>query len=507
MTWNMADLFELVADAVPDREALVAGSRRLTYRQLDDRSTRLAHWLNEQGVGKDSHIGIYAYNCTEWMEAFVAAMKVRAAAVNVNFRYVEDELRYLFKDADLAAVIHGPEFDPPFDGPTLEIGDEYEAALAAASPERDFGPRSDDDRYIIYTGGTTGMPKGVMWRHDDAFFAMFGGGRYAFEPVQSPDELADNARAAAEWTFLIVPPLMHGAGQWVTGSGLFEAKRAVLQDGPRMDPEHAWDLVEREKVNSMTIVGDAMARPLADAFAANPGRWDTSSLLGIGSGGAPLSPAVKQQLSDLLPKTMVLDSFGSSETGYQGRATEGRRFAVDGTNAVFDDDLRRVAPGSGVVGRLAKTGRIPVGYYNDPEKTARTFVEVEGKRWSFPGDLATVEDDGTINLLGRGSSCINSGGEKIYPEEVEDALKAHPDVFDALVVGLPDDRWGERVTAVVALRPGASASGEVLQTHCRSNVAGYKVPKSVHFVDEVPRQPSGKPDYKAAKATASDASS
>jgi acyl-CoA synthetase (AMP-forming)/AMP-acid ligase II len=325
--------------------------------------------------------------------------------------------------------------------------------------------------------------------------------------VQSPDELADNARAAAEWTFLIVPPLMHGAGQWVTGSALFEAKRAVLQDGPRMDPEHAWDLVEREKVNSMTIVGDAMARPLADAFAAHPGRWDTSSLLGIGSGGAPLSPTVKQQLSALLPDTMVLDSFGSSETGYQGRATEGRRFAVDETNAVFDDDLRRVPPGSGIVGRLAKTGRIPIGYYNDPEKTARTFVEVEGKRWSFPGDLATVEDDGTINLLGRGSSCINSGGEKIYPEEVEDALKAHPDVFDALVVGLPDDRWGERVTAVVALRPGTSASGEALQTHCRSNVAGYKVPKSVHFVDQVPRQPSGKPDYKAAKAIASDASS
>src|SRR5207237_139506 len=241
--------------------------------------------------------------------------------------------------------------------------------------------------------------------------------------------------------------------QWVTGSALFEAKKAVLLDGAKFDPEHAWDLVEREKCNSMTIVGDAMARPLADALAASPSRWDTSSVLGICSGGAPLSPAVKEQLQTLLPNTLILDSFGSSETGYQGRATEGRRFAVDDTNAVFDDDLQRVKPGSGAVGRVAKTGRIPIGYYNDPEKTARTFVEAEGKRWSFPGDLATVEEDGTINLLGRGSSSINSGGEKIYPEEVEDALKAHPTVYD------------------------------------------------------VPRQPSGKPDYKAARSLAAGAGS
>jgi acyl-CoA synthetase (AMP-forming)/AMP-acid ligase II len=269
-----------------------------------------------------------------------------------------------------------------------------------------------------------------------------------------------------------------------------------------MEAEHAWDLVEREKCNSMTIVGDAMARPLADALAKNPGRWDTSSLLGIGSGGAPLSPAAKQQFAELLPNVLVLDSFGSSETGYQGRAMEGRRFVVDDTNAVFNDELKRVAPGSGEVGRVAKTGRIPIGYYNDPEKTVRTFIEAEGKRWSFPGDLATVEEDGTINLLGRGSQCINSGGEKIFPEEVEDALKAHAGVFDALVVGLPDERWGERVTAVVSLRQGATASPEDLQAHCRNHIAGYKVPKSVHFVDQVPRQPSGKPDYKGAKTIA-----
>jgi acyl-CoA synthetase (AMP-forming)/AMP-acid ligase II len=503
VTWNMADLFELVADAVPGRECLVSGDRRLTYAQLEERANRLAHHLAERGVGKDSHIGVYAYNCTEWMEALLAAFKLRAAAVNVNFRYVEDELRYLFDDADLVALVHGPEFDPPFDGERLVVGEEYEKALAAASPDRDFEPRADDDRYILYTGGTTGMPKGVLWRHDDAFFAMFGGGNYAAEPVASPEQLATQAQAAGEWTFLIVPPLMHGAGQWVTGSALFEAKKAVLLDGARFDPQYAWDLVARERINSMTIVGDAMARPLADAFAVSPDRWDTSSLLGIGSGGAPLSPAVKAQLAELLPNVFVLDSFGSSETGYQGRATEGRRFAVDDTNAVFDDELRRVEPGSGVVGRLAKTGRIPIGYYNDPEKTASTFVEAEGKRWSFPGDLATVEGDGTITLLGRGSSCINSGGEKIYPEEVEDTLKAHPEVYDALVVGAPDERWGEKVVAVVQARPGTSPTLEDLQAHCRSQLAGYKVPRALHLVDQVQRQPSGKPDYRWAKSVAS----
>src|SRR5438067_10600019 len=285
MSWNMADLFEGVADAVPDRECLVAGDRRLTYRELDERATRLAHHMAERGVGKDDHVGVYAYNCTEWIEAMLAAFKLRAAAVNVNFRYVDDELRYLFDDAELVFLIHGPEFDPPFAGERLEIGPDYEKALTAASPDRDFGRRSDEDHYVIYTGGTTGMPKGVVWRHDDAFFGMFGGGNYAGDHVTAPEQLAENARAAGEWVYLIVPPLMHGAGQWVAGSALFEAKKAVLLDGAKFDPARAWDLVARERVNSITIMGDAMARPLAEAFAAEPDRWDTSSLVGIGSGG------------------------------------------------------------------------------------------------------------------------------------------------------------------------------------------------------------------------------
>ena len=502
MGWNLADLFERVADAVPDRECLVCGDRRLTYRELDERATRLAHHLAEAGVGRDGHIGIHAYNCTEWIETMVAAFKLRAAAVNVNFRYVDDELRYLFDDADLVVLVHGPEFDPPFDGPRLRIGPDYEKALASASPDRDFPRRADDDRYVIYTGGTTGMPKGLMWRHEDAFFALFGGGDYAGEPVTSPDALVEKVVATGPFTYLITPPLMHGAGQWVTVSALLEAKKAVLLDGARFDPRRAWDLVEREGVNSVAIVGDAMGRPLADALAAEPRRWDTSSLLAVGSGGAPLSPAVKDQLQELLPNSFVIDSFGSSETGYQGRATEGRRFTVGDTAAVFDDDLRPVPPGSGIVGRLAKRGHLPIGYYNDPEKTARTFVEIDGQRWAFAGDLATVEPDGTITLLGRGSSCINSGGEKIYPEEVEDALKEHPGVYDVLVVGAPDERWGERVAAVVQPRPGRQPTLEELDAHCRSRLAGYKVPRQLDLVDEIVRQPSGKPDYRWAKSVA-----
>ncbi|HVM40886.1 MAG TPA: acyl-CoA synthetase [Acidimicrobiia bacterium] len=498
--FNLADCFEKVADAVPDRTALVCGDRRLTFRELDERATRLAHHLAELGVGTNDHVGMYAYNCTEWIETFIACFKLRAAAINVNFRYTPEELKYLFDDADLKAIVHGPEFDPPFDGPLLEVGDDYEKAVAAASPERDFGPRSADDHYVIYTGGTTGYPKGVIWRHEDAFFAVFGGGNYAGEPVGSEEELAEKAATSDQGCYLITPPLMHGAGQWVAfGAGLLQGMKVVLLDGARFDPERALDLVDAEQVFSMSIVGDAMGRPLAEALAANPGRWNLSSLVVIGSGGAPLSPTAKEMLGELAPNCFVIDSFGASETGYQGRATEGRRFQVGENAAVFTEDLRRVEPGSGEVGMLAQGGRIPLEYYKDPDKTARTFVEVEGKRWALPGDMATVEADGTINLLGRGSQSINSGGEKIYPEEVEDALKSHPAVLDALVVGVPDERWGERVAAVVAVKDGAAPSLDELQEHCRSSIAGYKVPRQLEIVDSVPRQPSGKADYPTAK--------
>ena len=503
MAYNLADLFEKVVDAVGEREALVCGDRRLTYRQLEERSNRLAHHFLSLGVKPNDHIGIYAYNCVEWVEAMWAAWKVRAAAINVNFRYVEDELRYLFDNADLVALVHGPEFDPPFDGPVLEIGEAYDKAIAAESPERDFAPRSGDDHYVLYTGGTTGMPKGVVWRSEDAFFGTFGGGNPAGEPVKSEDELIELARNGEGVAYLVTAPLMHGAGQWVTGIGLLGGMKVVLLDGYSFDAERAWDLVEREKIVSIAIVGDAMARPLADTLEANPGRWDTSSLFVIGSGGAALSPTVKEQLGRLLPNTFVMDSFGASETGIQGRATVGRTFEVTENCAVFDENYQRVAPGSGVIGRLGQKGRVPLEYYKDPKKSAETFVEIEGDRWAFAGDMAVVEEDGTITLLGRGSASINTGGEKVFPEEVEDVLKAHPDVFDALVVGVPDERWGERVAAVVQPRAGApEPTLDAVQAHCREHLAGYKVPRDLHVVEKVSRQPSGKPDYPWAKKVA-----
>jgi acyl-CoA synthetase (AMP-forming)/AMP-acid ligase II len=504
--FNFADLFEQVADVAGAREALICGDRRLTYAELDERATRLAHHLIAAGVGPGSHVGIYAYNCPEWIETWLACFKARASGINVNFRYVEDELRYVFTNSDMVALVHGPEFDPPFEGPTLRIGEDYEKALAAASPDRNFGPRSGDDPYVIYTGGTTGMPKGVVWRSEDAFFATMGGGNYAGPPVESEAELVAKARDAGRFAHLITPPLMHAAGQWVAMSAFFAGMTVVLLDGKGFDPHHAWELVEREKVGSLVIVGDAMGRPLAEALAEDPNRYDTSSLFVVGSGGAAISPAVKEQLASALPNAMVLDSFGSSETGYQGRASEARRFSVTATTAVFDDDYNRVEPGSNVVGRLAQGGHIPSGYYNDPEKTAATFIEIDGERWAFAGDLATVEADGTINLLGRGSSCVNTGGEKVYPEEVEDVLKAHPGIFDALLLGVPDERWGERVAAVVQPRAGgATPTLEELQEHCRAHLAGYKVPRQVHVVERTPRQPSGKPDYPAAKRIATNA--
>jgi acyl-CoA synthetase (AMP-forming)/AMP-acid ligase II len=527
--FNLADLFESVVDAVPDREAVVCGDQRLTYQQLDERANRLAHHLLDSGIGAGDHVGLYLYNGTEYVEAMLACAKIRAVSINVNYRYVEDELRYLFDNADLVGIVHGrgmcsrlagartPELrhlirvEDGSDADCEALGSvEYESALAGASPERGFAPRSGDDLFVIYTGGTTGMPRGVMWRQEDMFFTALGGGNPMGDPIEKPEQLGPNAAAKGQVVQFPVPPLIHGAAQLGVLIGLFWGDKVVLI--PRFDARAVWETVQREKVNSLTIVGDAMARPMAEVLEEEGDTFDLSSLVYIGSTGAVLTPAVKEQLSGLLKNAFVAEHFGSTETGFQGTEAPGPapeggglRFMMNDRTTVFDDDFNRVTPGSGVVGKLARRGRIPLGYYKDEEKTKQSFVEVEGERWAMQGDLATIEEGGTILVFGRGAVCINTGGEKVYPEEVEKALKSHPDVYDAVVVGVPDERWGERVTALVQLRPGASFDQEELERHCREHVSGYKVPRQLHLVDQIARQPSGKPDYPWARELAAGA--
>ncbi len=522
MQFNMADMFECVVDAVPDREAVVSGDVRLTYRELDERANRLAHHLAGKGVGSGDHVGCYMLNGNEYLETMLACMKIRAVPININYRYVEEELRYLFGDADLVALVYHREFGPRVaatrdamkdrrafvwveDGSGAEAeGEPYEAALSASSPERGFPERSADDLYIIYTGGTTGMPKGVMWRQEDLFFAGMGGGYPAGEAAKTPEEVGERAAAGGAIAMMPAAPLIHGAAQLASFIAFWSGYKLVLV--PRYRGHEVWSLVEREKVLSMSIVGDAMARPLIEAL--DERDYDTSSLMVLSTAGAIFSDTVKAELKAKCPNLTIIDSWGSSETGFQGSATEGSspdkgfRFTVNERNSVLDDDLDPVVPGSGVTGMLAQKGHIPQGYYGDPEKTAKTFVEKDGVRWVLPGDMATVEEDGTIRIFGRGSVCINSGGEKVFPEEVEAALKAHPGVLDAVVVGVPDERWGQRVAAVVQTRTGASLDLEELDRHCRARVAGYKAPRELHLVEEMRRSPSGKADYPWAKKLA-----
>jgi len=528
MEFNLADLYEIVADAVPDRLALVAGDRRLTYGQLDERANRFAHHLLDHGVEPGDKVAIYSWDRAEWVEAMLGTYKARAVPVNVNYRYVADETRYILDNSDAVVVVHERAFSPLLatihtDLPklrhtvVLEDGSDastnatpYEDALAAASPARDFEPRSADDLYLLYTGGTTGVPKGVMWRAEDIFFAALGGGGFGQPPITKPEELAERIRAEdARAIPMVNAPMMHGGGQWMAFINLYAGGTVVLNCDRHFDPDSIWRTVERERCNSVMVVGDAMGRPLAEALAAPGASYDTSSVIVVGSGGAILSPAVKEQLRAQLPNAMVMDSFGASETGAAGSVFDtqgpaaGPRFTMGEFMTVLDDDLLPVAPGSGVVGHLARRGHIPLGYYKDDEKTAATFVTAaDGARWVVPGDFAMVEADGTITLLGRGSVCINSGGEKVYPEEVEAALKSHPDVFDAIVVGVPDDRYVERVAAIVQSRPGAEPSLEELQDHARAKLAGYKLPRQLVLTEAIPRTPVGKPDYRAAKKLA-----
>jgi 3-oxocholest-4-en-26-oate---CoA ligase len=532
MTFNLADLFEAAVDAFGDREYLVVGSDRRTFAEMEERANRLAHFLADQGVGPGDHVGIYSLNSVEWVETAWAVFKLRAVWININYRYVKDELRYLFDNADLVALVHQAEFGPQVSDLLPELPElrlvvtiddgsgvlppegavPFEEAVEAGGPQRDFGPRSGDDHYILYTGGTTGMPKGVVWRHEDVFYALGGGvDPHTNTRIQDPEEMVAKGEAG-QITLLPIAPLMHGATQWCIMGQSFVGNRTVLV--PRFDPHEVWRLVESEKVNSVMITGDAMGKPLVEALDDPGSAYDLSSLLAITSSAALFSAPVKDEFFKHLPDIVIVDAIGSSESGNNGMVTMGKdntamksgpTVSVLGNTVVFDEDLEPVAPGSGVVGKIARYGDIPVGYYNDPVKTAEVFIHVDGIRYVMPGDFATIEADGSITLLGRGSVSINSGGEKIFPEEVESAVRSHPEVFDAIVVGAPDDRWGQRVAAIIQPRTDKHPTLEDIQAHCRGAIAGYKVPRQLHVVASIVRSPSGKPDYRWAAGIVAEA--
>lgn len=523
---NIADLAEHAIDAVPDRVALICGDEQLTYAQLEEKANRFAHYLIDQGVREGDKVGLYCRNRIEIVIAMLGIIKAGAILVNVNFRYVEGELRYLFDNSDMVALVHERQYsdrvanvlpDTPNvktvlvveDGSDLDYqrygGVEFYSAIADSSPERDFGDRTADAIYLLYTGGTTGFPKGVMWRHEDIYRVLLGGTDFATgEFVKDEYDLAKAAAANPPMVRYPIPPMIHGATQSATWMSLFSGQTTVL--APEFNAEQVWQTIHKHKVNLLFFTGDAMARPLLDALQKD-NDYDLSSLFLLASTAALFSPSIKEKLLELLPNRVITDSIGSSETGFGGTSivakdaphSGGPRVTIDHRTVVLDDEGNEVKPGSGVRGFIAKKGNIPVGYYKDEKKTAETFKTINGVRYAIPGDYALVEEDGSVTMLGRGSVSINSGGEKIYPEEVEAALKGHPDVFDALVVGVPDPRYGQHVAAVVQAREGARPSLSELDSFVRSEIAGYKVPRSLWFVDEVKRSPAGKPDYRWAK--------
>ena len=540
MELNLAALHEAIAAAVPDRECLVWRDRRLTWTDVTERSRRFANALLGAGLGAvtprselqgwesgQDHVALYLTNGTEYLEAMLGAYKARLVPFNVNYRYVEEELVYLLRDAGTKAVVFSGAFAPtlaralpslPDIGLLVQVDDgsgqpllpgaiEYEAALAAASPDRPDVEWSPDDLYVLYTGGTTGMPKGVLWRQADIAVAALGGRAPDRSELTSYEHAAAEAVADGKTRFLPSPPFMHGAGHWIAFRAWNGGHTIVIQDEPaRLDPHDVWSTVERERVNFLLIVGDAFGRPLLDQL--DRQRYDLSSLSVLLSGGAALSASLKAQFLEHLPHLMLVDGVGSSEAGGQMSHVSTRdsgastgTFTPEEDSVVLAEDLSgRLAPGHEGAGWLAKVGRIPLGYLGDPEKTARTFPVIGGVRYAVPGDRARLRADGVMELLGRDSVTINTGGEKVFAEEVEQALMHHPAVYDAVVVGRPSERWGSEVVAVVQLREGVEASDDGLRAECERHLARYKLPRAFVYTDRVVRSPAGKADYRWAKA-------
>ncbi len=528
-TFQLADLYECLCDADPDAEAVIAGGRSVTRLALDRRANRLAHHLLEQGIGPGDHIGVYALNRIEWIEALLACWKIRAAAININYRYVPRELRYIWENSDIVALLYERKFADPVrelaaEFPTLRtyliledggprddaaLGENYESALAGASEQRDFGARSGDDLYIVYTGGTTGLPKGTLWRHEDLYSNI---ARRLAGDIERPEQIVRQSGNPLGMRTLTLSPLMHGGGQWPLFITLFNGGVALFPTSNHFYPDEVLEMLETYRVSTLSIIGDAMGRPLAERRLALPLRHDSRSLKAISTGGALLTAPVRNLLREAFGKIYITGGIGSSEIGSAARetrqfdATSGPRFALEEKVAVLDEDLSRIKAGSGGVGRLARCGDIPIGYYKDPQKTAETFLhDAEGVRWVIPGDWARVEEDGTISLLGRGSQCINSGGEKIFPDEIESVLVQHPAIRHAAAVGVPDEIWMQRVVALIEpLDPDAKLSLADLEAHCRRHLASYKLPRD-WVIDSIRHTATGKIDYVWATARAIEA--
>ena len=534
--WTFADVWEAIAAAQPDRPAQIQGDRVVTWSQFDARADALASALVEAGLGRQAKVAAFLYNGPEYLETYFAAFKAGLAPVNTNYRYGPEELFYLFDNADAEAVVFHASFadtletirprlsrvkawvavaEPGHPAPTWAT--DYEALAAKPAQSRPFHApwgRSPDDLLLLYTGGTTGMPKGVMWRQDDLFNVVGAGGQAAFEvpPITTVEEAGSrlDPNGPSPWTTIVAPPLMHGTGQFSAFITLNLGGTVVTLPSRHFSAIELWNEAERVHVDGIVLVGLAFSTPMLDALEANPGRWDLSSVKSMSSSGSMWSQENKRGLLSHCKNAMIFDSLGSSEAvglgasaSAPGAEVQTAAFMLGPTCGVFTEDGRRVEPGSGERGQVAVSGFLPVGYYKDPEKSAKTFKIMEGVRWSVPGDWAEVNEDGSLKLLGRGSQCINTGGEKVFPEEVEEALKTHPAVRDAVVVGVADPRFGERICAVIEPETGQTALTLVeAAEHVKGQLAHYKAPRELVVVDSIGRAPNGKVDYKAVKERA-----
>ncbi|MGV0643060.1 acyl-CoA synthetase [Mycolicibacterium sp. XJ879] len=533
---------DTVAAAVGDREFIIQGKRRYTYTQVVERANRLAAYLHSRGLGCQTEradlpgheagqdlLGIYAYNGPEYVEAMLGSWRARVAPFNVNYRYVKNELQYLLADSGATALVYHAAFAPrvaevlpklPKLRVLIQIADDsgndlvhgavdYESIVASGLAVPPPVEPSPDDLYVLYTGGTTGMPKGVLWRQHDIFMTSFGGRNMATgELTTSYDEIAKRVAENPGTKIFTLPPLMHGAAQWAVMTALSTGQAVVFSETPsRFDADEVVRTIEREKVLAVQVVGDAMARPLADAIERSSA--DLSSMAVVANGGALLTPTGKQRLIDVKPGLIVMDGVGSSETGIQmnhmsapGAVSTGKFNAGPDTFVAAEDLSSILEPGHDGIGWLAQRGYVPLGYKGDAEKTAKTFPVIDGVRFSIPGDRARHLAEGGIELLGRDSVTINSGGEKIFVEEVETALLSHPAVADVVVSGRPSERWGQEVVAVVSLVEGASADAQELIEHAGNSIARYKLPKAVVFRPTIERSPAGKADYRWAREQA-----